>query len=761
MKKNSINYIYVIVYGFISMLFLKLLYPYIVNSVFEYEYLNHLPWMLRDTEGLSGVKLLGYLIAPFPKYKELALVKVYAISVFRLLGPFARNYIFVSVSLHFANSVMLWVLCKRLRLSHRLGFFAGLMYLTLFAHFYAYIDPMATQHLVTVSFILLGLNLYLKSDELIGVRARGWRVIYALTLLINIFASFCIVSIALLPAIIFTHILFCAKDNKERARKYTIWLPLFVVYLVYPILPVISGHDKVARLLARFPASAGFAARLNMPARFLILFFSGLLCLLAFRLVLALCQRHGLRRLLKYIVITMAVGAAVFLLITGGPKRLLIPYNVLAPFVGIMASFLWPLENAFLVSPVHPWYPIPLQLGVFNFSMGLLILMLFMKYFVSQNRQCAVLIAWYFGAVMLFYLLNPVYSRYFIYLSPIFCIVFAAALDYFCATGPRLAAHFSLFIIVSLCIANIFAIRFTLFRGKLTNTFLTYDYVWAAETIKNDLISAGGIRQPQAKRLYVNGVAPIIIDADFPGRPDGYRCDPRNDNARFVFMHVFDDTSIDIAFNQEPKSGQGHIAYALDGYDLYGPRGLVTDAYRKFFEEGIKNLKAEYYTEALYSFKEAVRARPFMFDYILGDFEPEEGLEWITGADDMRQWVEKTRCFWVAGGLKKFNEKVNHVAFVLNKEIDTYILSLFYISFLEYSKGNLEESSDWFSKIRLFESEYGELHAWLSRQPLVMSKKDLSAFLNSRQDNALFYARRASSVERCKFAKFLFRLAFN
>ena len=116
-------------------------------------------------------------------------------------------------------------LAKNLGLNSRVSFLSSLMYLMLFAHFHAYMWPMAFQHLIVV-FILSGLILYLKTNNLFFPTEISWLF----------FSDFIgSVIIVFLPA---KYINIARDDNdayfglfkdrKDMLRKYDIWLPLFL-----------------------------------------------------------------------------------------------------------------------------------------------------------------------------------------------------------------------------------------------------------------------------------------------------------------------------------------------------------------------------------------------------------------------------------------------------------------------------------------------------------------------------------------------------
>ncbi|UCB56927.1 MAG: hypothetical protein JSV30_06965 [Candidatus Omnitrophota bacterium] len=757
---STIRLIYISIGVFLSALFIKILYSQIINSFFEEDLLWFVLRVVQDTEGLSGIKLIGYFLSPSPVWLLIVWQKVYTFFILSLFGPLVKNFIFVSILFHFGCSILLFLVSKKLNLSSRISFFTALMYFTLFAHYRAYMWPMAFMHLIIVFFILLTLNFYLKTDSLIS-RGQNYRGFFILTLLISIFASFCRLTILILPAMVITHILFCSKDNEERVRKFDIWLPLFIIFLIYPLV-IIAAGDLRLRALFRPLVNSVIAPdmlmdKINMPIRFSILFLLGLSVLFTFRIMLAIYQRYNLRRVFKWIVAGAAVALAILLIAFGGPKRLLIPYNFTAPFIGILASFMHPLQNALLIDSARPYHYIPLQLDVFNFILGLLIIFIFIRKFIFKNKSLIILGVWYAVSIGYLYLRNPLVSRYFIYLSPVFCIIFCAVLDYSIKlTKFKIITKEIIlsFIFVALCIPNLMAIKLALFKGKMVNNFITYDYIRAANLIKQDFLKQDNIEQGKAKNIYLKNVMPVV----FTERVELSASDPHNDNLRFVFMQAFNNASINIKSNQAPEEDKAFAAYSFDGDRVLNGQGVNISPFSQLFDEAIGQLRRNRHKEAMELFIKAQEERPFLLNYVLSDFRLDD-KGWITNGSDLRSWINEIICFYNANFGSEELERIGYVSTITNKEIDDYIQCLFYIAYLKHISGNAEESKYWFAKIGFLESDYNRLSSWLSQVSLIKSDSRMLSFLN-KLDNTSLYTRYYDYANRYKFERFMFGLIF-
>jgi hypothetical protein len=766
-KNNTIKFIYFSIYVFISALFLKLLYDQIARSVFEQDLLWFIPTIAREMKGLSFPKLIIYFFSLFPTWYAVPSLKIYTFFILSFASPLAKYFIFVSIAIHFCCSLLLFSLTRKLGLGLRTGFLSALMYLTLFAHFHAYMWPMAFQHLIVVFFILLGLNLYLIINKLIE-SGGDYRAFFVLNLLVALGASFCSFSILILPVVMIGHILFCARNNEDRIRKYDIWAPLFLIYSLHPIATLAAGECRifsVVRPLVPLIANSGLFSGLfndsSISLKILYLFLLELALLFSFRAALMLYQKHNLKNTLKWALITTGFFATILLVGLGGVRRLLIPYNVIVPFAGILASFLEPLQTALLIDSTRPYYFIPLGLNVFSFLSSLFILGFFIKIFIFKNKGLVILMIFYMADMIYLYLWNPVASRYLIYLSPIFCIIFCAVFDQLYTyltksinvkTAVKETALIAVFL--GMCIPNLLAIELALFRGRTANGFCTYDYLRTADTVRGDLGRKNSGKYIGEKPIYVNNVVPIT----FAGKKDFFAADPYDDNARFVFMQVFNGPSLNVKVNQIPKKGEDSIIYSVsrDGYEVNNRDGVNVNKFSQLFKKGLGQLTLNRYPEAEKSFREAVGIKPYLLNYILLNLRLED-FGWITNGDDLSTWLNKIGCFYSVGCGKGELDRTRYVLGIMNREIDEYIQCLFYMAFLKHVEWDPAESKQWFCKIKFLENDYKQLRSRLMRVSFVMGNAKLVSFLDSFNSASLYVAPE-NYIDRCAFEKFLRRL---
>ncbi|PIQ89722.1 MAG: hypothetical protein COV72_01615, partial [Candidatus Omnitrophica bacterium CG11_big_fil_rev_8_21_14_0_20_42_13] len=315
---------------------------------------------------------------------------------------------------------------------------------------------MAFQHLAVVFFLLLVLNLYLKADS-VSDKPAYFYFWWALTLLANLAASFSRLSILIIPLAIGAHILL-SDDSRQRIIRYTRWLPLFITYLGYPLfLLMFAGEDRLNIDLTGW----------NAPFKYPIAVITGIVLLFGLRAVFILFRNDRPNPVIKKAVLIAAVCAVYLVLCLKGVKYAILPFDIWVPFTGMLSTFLQPLQSAFLIDSTRHMHFIYLQMSLFNFLLVVFIVMLFVKRNMFRTNTLAMLVVWYFLAYGYLMFQNPIRSRYFIFISPIFSIVISSAAIYLLGRAKGIIKErffmmemcmLSLFFIF--CSMNIAAIRF-------------------------------------------------------------------------------------------------------------------------------------------------------------------------------------------------------------------------------------------------------------------------------------------------------------
>ena len=758
LKTRATGLVYGSAAGLVSLLFLGLLSQSILSALPEQDLWWMLPTLSHYLDGKPLVEALGFLVSPTPAVLGQPVLKIY-LSLISWLGLFTRDLIVVAIGVHAGNAALLYWLTQHLGLPRRVGVCSALVYFTSFAHFHAYLWPTAAQHVFAVFAVLLTLNLYLGAEQRIGRRVpctwwlvAMWAVAFA--------ASSQQGSVLLAPALILTHILVCSNGRQERIVKLDRWLPYFVACLVYPAIAfTFVGHPKFMAL-AEFPVPASVKA--------LILFLGGVGCLLVVRRLLRMPTPswHG-RNILPILILSVsAVGLVIFAIIDR--RQVLLPYNALVPFITTMTSFLEPIQAALVTDSTEPYHYIAPQISVFNAVLSLLLIGVFVAVFAIKKKPMIIVFVWYMLSVP--YLLRypgfPVRipSRYFIYLSPVFAIVFCAALVHGYGALVRntrlkpLSRDIILAgLLLTLCIPNLLAIRLEIFRGKLANTYLIYDDIRTAFLIREDLRQAQNVhREPGA--IYVKNVSEMPL----LGFLDSLPVDPaKHETFRDIVGEVFRDRGMRaIRVNEvAPSNGDGQMVYVVSDHRIQNTHGVNIELFGRLFEEAVTLMTQNRHQQAMELFKRAIQERPFLLRYVLSGYRLDD-VRWITAGFDMRQWVNRIGAQYASWSDKPF-PKGEHILTVMNRELSDYVLSIFYLSYLEYRFGHTTEAQWRLSQIQFLERDVDALAMWISKVPVVDADPAMVAFLHGLKNPAYFRDPLPWRVDDYGFPKFLMRLLFN
>jgi len=724
---REIKIIYLGVYLLMAVFFLKTLYIPIRTIYPETDLWWFMPTFNWHFEGIKSFsQFLDFLFSPQPPMYGLFFFKAYFIPILYLFGTNPQYFIFVSLIMHFMCSGLVFLVSRKMGLNFQASIFSSLTFLTLFAHFNYYTWPSSVHHIAIVFFVLLVLSLYLHTDSMIK-EGKGYYSYYILTLLANLAASFNRANIFVLPLMILAHILICSGNGEKRVKNYDIWLPLFITYLVYPLYTFTQAGDLL--IVPMF--SLGKIAAVKYP----ILFMSGLLSLFLFRA--ALVQYNKLKGSSRRLLIGIARGILI-IAIAGFlyqknklPILTLLPYLMGLPFVSILLSFLEPLQTAFSISSISPYYKFPWTVSsAFGVLFALSLLVIFIKVFVLEKKQLIVLLIWYVMSTFFFIQRQDfIPSRYFVHISPVFCIIFSSVMIYLYdnfmdsikLTGNKARAFILALIFVFLCVPNIFAIRLEMWRGRLTNTFYIYDDIKTANLIKTDLSKSSN--NPVAKNIYINNVVPMPSKEYWDFSP----ADPLNyDNFRFLLAQVFDNKSMrHVNINKVPAESKGQKIYSINDEGVTNEQGSSIERFSALSQEGLKEMRLRNNKKAVELFKSAAKEKPFLLKYVLSGHEL-KSLKWLTDGLGLREWVR--RIYYTYNWDEKPAAKNVHVSKMINNEIDRYVLCLFYLSYLEHLSGNDDESYYWFRQVGFLESGY---MSWLSQSPAVKNDEKMAAFLGS------------------------------
>ena len=320
---NRIKTIYVCTAVLLISVFIALLYRPIQAAFHEHDLLFMMPVMSSIPAGQSFFESIKvFLYNPYTMVFGDPWMNTYLSVVLAVFGFQTKYYIFTSIALHFLCALFLYLVLRMIDFDFRVAFFSSLVYLTLFIHFGYYFFPMATHHVFVIFFSLLIMYLYFSTMKKID-EDRNWRYLFWLTISANFLASFCQITILILPIGILSHILISSNDVADRLKKYDIWIPLFITYLGYPLLRTAYTtfpHLKVF-LHRQGDAPGGHSL-------YLLLFLSGIGLLSVLRYILKLSCKYHFGRILKILCVSAIVSYIVAFIIVLGRNDLITPSKV-------------------------------------------------------------------------------------------------------------------------------------------------------------------------------------------------------------------------------------------------------------------------------------------------------------------------------------------------------------------------------------------------------------------------------------------------
>lgn len=758
------KYFYYFIYFLSIIIFAGILYDVIISTFHQADSISAVPNVFQHIQGKSFNQIIDFIFSSSPftignrEGSGEIYYKVYMTVIILLFGPSAKYFIIFSVLLHIINSGLLFLLSRKTGLNFKISFFAALLYLNLFAHFESYLWPMAFQHLATIFFILLVLNLYLKTEQLMD-KGDKYLKYYIITLISNLAASFCRPSILMLPASIFCHIIFSPENDKNRINKYQVWLPIFLTYLIYPLIRLTYVYDNQLSMLL---------SRLRLPMEYLPIFIICLTFLFSVWVILRISPKYYEWKKVKWIFI-ISLSFVFLLLLRNKAKILLLPYLGLTPYYYSLISFLQPFTTV-LVSPKAFYHNhIQLQIDIFDYLFGLLILTLFISEYLYLWRKMILLFIIYL--ICLVYIpsfLIP--SRYFIYISPLFCISLCAVLVVFYDKFMdniklNIIIKDSLFIIIFifLCILNVIAIKLTMIKNNIDSTYFIYDDIRVAQLIKNDIKKY--VNNPSGENIYIDNVLPLSyketwgFDSEDIDSNEFY-------NLRFALVQMFNDNSmLNVKINQNHPENGKYYEYKIDGDKIINSIGMNIDQFSNYFEEGKYSMINNQNENAIVLFEKAIGEKPFLIKYILKNYELQDMFR-ITDGLGMYSWIKQRISYYrylnYFTNDKKMPVKADNISNIIEKEITDYAQCIFYLSYLEYSVGNIKESEKIYTKLQYLEPDSENLYDWLYKTNIIKNDQKMLIFMKNYNyilsDKVVYQEKNEKTY---KFAKFILKLLFN
>lgn len=717
-------------------------YRLAVQAVLENDLWWMIPMVHRAVDGKGAWEVLGYLLSPFPQKLGLPALKILLVLVGEGFGWQLPPILATAVLLHFLNGGLLYFFGRGLRLSRKVSLLASCLYLCFFPHFHAIVWPTAFQHLAAVATILALLTCVLKIErfEAEGPRTpTGWRIgFWMLAVAASVQRS------GLIAPVCMTVHLLLDRNLQRRWERFGRWMPFFLFFPVYQMFSVsFFGDVKLSMAVVRWP--------LPFPVRFSILWIGAAAVLFLVRL--ALQPRKTAAGIWAGRALLFSAGAVVAYYLLRDKRQLLLPYNLAVPWVAAVSGFLYPVETAMRLNIAHPFHGIPSGISAVNLLLALGAVFLFWVLGARHKRSLWILAAWYAVTQLFLLFLGSSYpavipSRYFIYLSPLVALVFSYVLSYLCAVGVRglgapafLRHGLAAGVVLGLACANLVAIPLASWRGRLTNSYFTYDYIRVARLIRDDPERKSGA-------ITLSGVEPMPFDLrqwSWAG------VDPK---AHEVLRLIFRQTN-----GLDVKVWEKNADYRVEGFQLLDRQGREVDPFFRLLEEGRQKIRQADYANARLALRGALRHRPFFLRYVLPGSCRLEDVRWLTGETGLRTWFREMAEQWRPPAWEKIpdNPKQQYVEGLLSQELTDYALCLTRLSYVEHRLGNEEASVQWFRQIRLLEKDPDAVRTWL--KPYV---KDVSLeeFLRRVKDPMVWTDPIPWRKDDYGFGRFLIRFLF-
>ncbi len=751
MPNRSVKIFYVCAAIFLVCVFLILLYQPVRSAFHEQDMWWMVPVMSSITEGhsfLENIKL--FFFDPYPTFQGDPWMNTYLYLVLSIFGVMPKYFIFVSMAFHFLCAFLLYAILRKLDFDFRIAFFSGLVYLTMFINFRYYIWPMAFHHLFVLLISLSAIYFYFDTNKRAD-SGRNWKIFFWITIFINFLASFCQITILILPIGILAHILISSKSGGERLKRYDTWLPLFIIYLGYPLLRLVYfGYEHFDHFIHIGSRAQGSAVI------FPVILSLGIGSLFLFRGILQLLRGYKLDRIFKILCIT-SLGLYLFIFVvayvrydlTLGPNKaklyeLLSPYSFIYPFCVMFMYFIAPIKGALSINSTVAYNYIPLLSNIVVNLLSLLLIIVFIKKYFLRYKGLIVIVIFYIVALRYMRVdIVRIPSRHFVYVVAPFSIIFCSSFIYLYdlisskISFKKNAREIILtMIFIGFCVPNAFAIKLEMFRGRMVNTFLIYDYIKISNLIKDDITTRKAKGRVKAGDIIIKGIRPMPFNIDqywYPSADSHLRFD----SFRYVLAQVFNDRSaVDVNINKAGNA-EGELEYTVEDLNIYNSTGLNIDKFSFYFDEAVKELRSGNNKNASMLFKKAIEIRPFLLNYVLSGGYELKDLGRIMGGKDLRSWIADIINYYGIDYNKNndfkneryHDAKVKYVSSIMENEINTYIKCLFYEAYLEYICGDTKECNVLLSKIGLIESERNGVALLLGKEPSVRLNENMEDFL--------------------------------
>jgi len=772
-ENDKIKILYLGVFLLLCIISFSILVDPIQRIFHETDFLWMMPTLAHISQHNSfwgTVKILFFDPAP-TNYGEPSM-NLYLFLIYYFIGVKVQYFVFISMIFHLFCVLFFYRILQRIGFSLQMAFLAALIYAFSFFHSFYFLWPMATQHLATMFFVLLIMYLFLETNYRFD-HGLPWKAIFWQTLIVNLLASFCPITILVLPFMIFIYICCCSGGNIARIRKYDLWIPLFMTYFGYRLIRNIFWGDQVCyqnwyfsfliKILSRIPIlgklTVSTGVEINPFVLFSTFFIVGTASLFLIRFILKISFKPSFLIFLKRMLLFGLISYGVLFLLTLKYRNIIVPmgvgipmpdfispYNFIRPLVGVFISFLNPVGAALTMNAAKPYCYVPMQSNIVWTVLFIFFLVVFFKKVYFKYKPLIFFVSIYiFGLPLLtmkslWEMNNSIPSRYLVYVTPLFAVIFSSSvclLYGFLMKKIKITAFKKEVILIvlfsALCFLNIYAIKLILAKDKFVNEFIIYDYIKGSNLIKYDLgESSNGV---SFKDVCVKGVLPV------PFLENGWDFSPANpldlDTFKYTFSQVLNDRNALNVCVDSFRSSKNKKVYIFDDVGVINQEGQAIDPFLTVFYKARKELKLKNYQQARILLKEAVRIRPFFFRFILPD-RPLEQILLMTNDRSAYAFVKDVVRNYNSENVNVRIKKIEYIANMLDREMKDYAECFFYLSYLSYLEKNLPESHYWYSRIRFVDDRKGEVLKYLSQQALIESDPKMRRYIEEIRSNSSY-----------------------
>lgn len=575
---------------FVFLAWLFAIFPRIQNAFLE----DDLVWMLPRIEHIVQTQPFIKQIISFHGPEMTLFNGLFYSFMLKIFGFNLSMYTVVLIVLFLLSVIVLFdLLYNRVRLSMVTSCLSCLMFLTFFGHFHAYLWSVAAHHIFGILFILLLINGYFRLEDY-SDQGKEIKWLYFNILLTAFFASFLRLSILIAPFVIICHIILFTEDKKRLLRKLDLWLPVIVVICLYQIASVdlIEGQHALKDLLNNFHFEfmQGWLAHLSI-------FVGGL------------------------IVIRVLLGFFIRLKIFNRIQRIFqksLYATVAFPHYIALCLFCWIfcIKLAGSLDAFQRWQLMSFPQNITSLILLMLIASIFTGLFIfhllKSNTRLSVFIFWIWALIpFLGYGIDPIPSRYLIYASGVFSIIFIVVIESQIMSvknknARKIVQGLFVTMIVAVSVMNCYAIRKRLLYSTLT------DYAWSYEYLKSSSLIANDMKEHEWNEdVCIKDVKPAPYLNEW-GFLNNVEFDPFSPMRQSIKISS-GNKSLRVFVNDECRSTP---QYTMKDGKVYNADHQSLELFDHFLLQSDQSLMDEQYNDAFEGYHKALLNPPFLIRFV-------------------------------------------------------------------------------------------------------------------------------------------------